>query len=88
MRILYHLRHYWPIYLAIVAISIIAIVAWGGLFVKTDDGKWQIAAFTAITAIIGIMYGIQKQKLDVTTQNGLQKVFEYYNAKFERLPDY
>ncbi len=29
-----------------------------------------------------------KQKLDATTQMGLQKVFEYYNAKFERLPDY
>ena len=31
---------------------------------------------------------MMKQKLDATTQIGLQKVFEYYNAKFERLPDY
>lgn len=31
---------------------------------------------------------IQKHKLDIATQSGLQKVFEYYNTKFERLPDY
>ena len=31
---------------------------------------------------------IQKNKLDITMQSGLQKVFELYNTKFERLPDY
>ena len=31
---------------------------------------------------------IQKNKLDISIQMGLQKVFEYYNTKFERLPDY
>ena len=31
---------------------------------------------------------IQKNKLDITMQSGLKKVFEYYNTKFERLPDY
>ncbi len=31
---------------------------------------------------------IQKNKLDINMQSGLQKTFEHYNAKFERLPDY
>lgn len=31
---------------------------------------------------------IEKNKLDITMQSGLQKVFEHYNTKFERLPDY
>jgi len=31
---------------------------------------------------------IQKNELDITMQSGLKKVFEHYNAKFERLPDY
>jgi hypothetical protein len=31
---------------------------------------------------------IEKNKLDISMQAGLQKVFEHYNTKFERLPDY
>ena len=31
---------------------------------------------------------MEKNKLEMSTQSGLQKVFEYYNTKFERLPDY
>ncbi|MEK6780317.1 MAG: hypothetical protein AABY93_01340 [Bacteroidota bacterium] len=31
---------------------------------------------------------IQQRDLDISLQADLQKVFEYYNAKFERLPDY
>jgi len=31
---------------------------------------------------------IEKNNLNISTQIGLQKVFEYYNTKFERLPDY
>lgn len=31
---------------------------------------------------------IEKNNLNISTQSGLQKVFEYYNTKFERLPDY
>ena len=31
---------------------------------------------------------IKTNKLDISMQSGIQKVFEQYNTKFERLPDY
>ncbi len=46
------------------------------LLLSFGDFYWEMEAY------------IQKNKLDIAIQSGLQKVFEYYNTKFERLPDY
>lgn len=56
--------------------SLAKIISTKELLLSFGDFYWDMEEY------------IKKHKLDISTQTGLQKVFEYYNTKFERLPDY